>query len=153
MNDDSRGDVPIEILLSAGRFEPAHVTSDTHRHDGCLGPQCSHAHHGPTDHTEAFSTASFESERPLSLEALREAARTFPAGVYRAKGIVHSPEAPGRRVVLQVVGKRVELSVGEDWGDQPPRTRIMAIGAPGTVSEHDLRMRLQPCILAAEQNA
>ena len=38
-------------------------------------------------------------------------------------------EHPERRVVVQAVGRRVDMSVGEAWGEGTPSTRIVAIGA------------------------
>ncbi|WP_246697087.1 GTP-binding protein [Rhizobium sp. WYCCWR 11146] len=61
-----------------------------------------------------------------------EAARKLPASVYRCKGIIHDAEAPGRRVTLQVVGKRAYSAAGDRNGEEP-RTCIVAIGAQGGV--------------------
>ena len=70
------------------------------------------AHDHRNDHAQVFGTWSYETEEPLSLEALRDTARRLPASVYRCKGVVHAAEEPGRRVILQVVGKRVDIVVG-----------------------------------------
>ena len=43
-------------------------------------------------------------------------------------------DSPNRRAVLQVVGKRVNISLESEWGDCPLCTRIVAIGAPGAVA-------------------
>ncbi len=115
-------DVPLEVLLSAGRAaneQPAR----THHH--CADPHCSHRH---GNHGSAFATWSYESNRPLSLEALGQAASKLPASVYRVKGVIYSQDDPGRRAVLQVVGRRVDISLAEDWGEHVPLTRIVAIG-------------------------
>jgi hypothetical protein len=42
-------------------------------------------------------------------------------------------DAPDRRAVLQVVGRRVDISMGEAWGQRGPRTEIVAIGATGSI--------------------
>ena len=84
-------------------------------------------------HTNTFSTWSYETDEPLSLETLREVARKLPASIYRCKGVIHSADEPARRAVLQVVGKRVDISIENEWGDRAPRTQIVAIGAHGTV--------------------
>ena len=131
----SRGNVPLEILLSVGRFDPsqldfspAHEEADHHAH--CDDPDCGHHFHGHAhDHAQLFRTWSYETEERLSLEALRETARRLPASIYRCKGVIHSAEEPERRVVLQVVGKRVDIAVGDEWNGRQPRTRIIAIGA------------------------
>ena len=131
----SRGDVPLEILLSVGRFDAARLDATPpgaefgHPPD-CDAPNCRHHDHGHrNDHSKVFRTWSYETEAPLSMEALREAARRLPANIYRCKGVVHTAEEPGRRVILQVVGKRVDIAVAGEWNGAQPRTRIVAIGA------------------------
>ena len=118
------GDVPLEILLSVGRFDPSQLDGPPspdqadHSHD-CADPSCEYRAHGDRrDHGQAFRTWSYETEEPLSLVALREAASKLPASVYRCKGVVHAAEEPDRRVILQVVGKRVDIAVGDEWDDR-----------------------------------
>jgi hypothetical protein len=41
--------------------------------------------------------------------------------------------------VLQVVGKRVDITLENERGDRTPRTQIVVIGARGTVDGHGLR--------------
>lgn len=135
-------DLPLELLLSVGRFEPAQL--ETHRRlsvtSPCHDPSCDHSQHaGSSDHGAMFSTWKYETDQPLSLESLRELAAKLPVSIYRAKGVVRSTDAPNRRAVLQVVGRRVDISLGEPWGDSAPRTRIVAIGAPGSTDESVLR--------------
>src|SRR4029453_8409431 len=45
------------------------------------------------------------------------------------KGGIYSADAPEQRAVWQVVGTRVDIALANEWGDRPPRTRIVAIGA------------------------
>ena len=97
------------------------------------------------DHSQVFKTWSYEAKEPLSLEALRETARKLPASVYRCKGVVHTAEEPGRRVILQVVGKRVDIAVGDAWNGREPRTRIIAIGAHDGVDGAALREVFDRC--------
>lgn len=145
------GNVPLEILLSVGRFDPSRLDAAPaheepgHRHD-CDDPDCGHhAHVHRRDHAQLFKTWSYETEEPLDLEALREVARKLPASIYRCKGVVHTAEEPGRRIILQVVGKRVDLAVGDEWGDKEPRTRIIAIGVHGGVDGASLRENFDRC--------
>ena len=140
----SGADVPLEILLSVGRFDPAQL--DDHR-DECHDVECGHHAHGHRhDHTQAFKTWSYESGAPLSLAALRETVRKLPASVYRCKGVVHSVEEPGRRVILQVVGKRVDIEIGDEWNGMEPRSRIVAIGAHDAVDPVSLRKVFDRCV-------
>src|SRR5208282_5071061 len=75
-----RGDVPLDILLAQGRFDPARL--------GARDRQRADARPGHDDHGGAFSTWSYETDKPLSLEALRETARKLPASIYRCKGVI-----------------------------------------------------------------
>ena len=125
--------VPYEILLGVGRFDPARANLELNGVEhGCDDPTCEKDEHEHR-HSEVFSTWSYESDRPLALEALREAMRKLPRTVYRAKGVVYAADAPERRAVLQVVGRRVDIAVQEEWGEHSPRTRIVAIGAAGGI--------------------
>jgi len=128
-------DVPLPILLSVGRFDAIQVKANTSQ----------------SDHAKTFSTWSYETDRPLSLEALRETASRLPVGIYRAKGVIYAADEPQRRVILQVVGRRVDISLGETWGGRPARTQIVAIGAPGAIDEETLRNRFEHCIYTSPQ--
>jgi len=146
-------EVPYEILLGVGRFDPARAGLNSHAVGrGCADPAChndshDHDHHGQ-DHSKVFSTWSFETAQPLALEALRDALRKLPGTVYRAKGVVYSSDAPQRRAVLQVVGRRVDISFQEKWGERPPRTQIVAIGAAGGIDASLLERTFASCISA-----
>jgi len=87
-------------------------------------------HRGP-GRSRLFSTWSFESGIPLSLEALRAVASTLPTTVYRAKGVIYASDAPDHRAVLHVVGKRVDLALDDAWGERERRSRIVLIAAAG----------------------
>ena len=142
-----RCDVPLEILLSAGRFDAAQLEPRLGDHDehACHDPHCQQQHHN--NHTRTFSTWSYETRQPLSLDVLREVAARLPANIYRCKGVVHSVESPSRRAVLQVVGKRVDISLEGKWGDRPACTRIIAIGAPGATAGETLREQFDRCLI------
>nr|WP_080579339.1 GTP-binding protein [Sinorhizobium fredii] len=145
----SDGNVPLEILLSVGRFDPSRLEGPLPHNQpihsfACDDPACGHhLHDHRHDHSQAFSTWSYETDQPLSLEALRETARKLPASIYRAKGVIYSSDAPTRRAVLQVVGKRVDLSLQDEWGGRAPRTQIVVIGAAGGIDGAILRDQFQ----------
>jgi G3E family GTPase len=142
-------EVPYQILLGVGRFDPARSGLNSHAvAQSCTDPTCYDDDHGH-DHSQLFSTWSYETDQPLALEVLRETMRKLPGTVYRAKGIVYSADAPQRRVVLQVVGRRVDISLQDDWGERAPRTRIVAIGAAGGVDASLLEKTFASCISAA----
>jgi G3E family GTPase len=143
-------DVPLEILLSVGRFDPARADLDLRalEYADCADANCRDEHHGH-DHSTTFSTWSYETTRPLSLEELREAARKLPRNIYRAKGVIYTSDVPERRAVLQVVGRRVDISIQEEWGRRTPRTRLVAIGAAGSIDTRLMEGIFTACMSAA----
>ena len=135
--ESTYAEVPLEVLISVGRFDPAQLENDrlAQSHDG----QSRNRHH------HQFATWSYESDRPLRLAKLRRAAAALPENIYRVKGVVHSIDAPDRRAVLQVVGRRVDVALLQEWGEDTPRTQIVAIGAPGSLDTELLREKFDAC--------
>ena len=125
-----------------------HSTEPVAHAQGCSDPGCGHAEHAGHDHR--FESWSFETDRPLSIDALRKVAAKLPANVYRAKGVFAAAEAPGRRGVLQVVGKRVDVALDGEWGRRAPSTRIVAIGAAGTIGPGGLEEHFAACLAEGE---
>ena len=139
--ESTRGSLPLEILLGAGRFDAEQLTvaAPTHKHDA-------HSHHDHAEHDAQFDTWSFETNRALGLDALRDVASGLPAAIYRCKGVIHCADVPARRAILQVVGKRVDLTLESAWGNRTPRTQIVAIGAHGALDAVALQERFESCI-------
>jgi G3E family GTPase len=141
--------VPYEILLGVGRFDPARAGMNWRAVEhGCTDPTCHGDDHGH-DHSKVFSTFSYQTDEPLALEALRETMRKLPGTIYRAKGVVYSRDAPHRRVVVQMVGRRVDVSLQDDWGERVPHTQIVAIGAAGGIDASALQTTFASCVSAA----
>lgn len=129
--------VSLEILLGAGRFDASKIDSDRPA--------------SQQDHGAEFQRWSFETVEPVSLRSLRKMVRTkLPAGVYRCKGIVHSSDNPDHRSILQVVGRRCDITMDRPWDQQPPGTRIVAIGESGTLQPERLQNLFENCIEGRE---
>jgi len=136
-----RCDIPLEILLAVGRFDPATVVS---RGDGPGTDEHGH-HHGHAPAGSMFQTWSYESDRPFSLERLRQMVRRdLPASVYRCKGIIFAADSSDKRLALQAVGRRAEISELDGWGERTPRTRIVAIGA--VIDDQELTDKFDACL-------
>jgi G3E family GTPase len=75
--------------------------------------------------------------------------RKLPGAVYRAKGVIYTTDVPQRRAVLQVVGRRVDISIQEGWGQRAPRTQIVAIGAVGGIDADLLETTFVSCMSPA----
>jgi len=137
-------EVPLDILLSVGRFDQTAVMRDVkhnhnHGHD--------HDHSPGTNHGDLFSTWSYETDRPFSRKALEDMIkRKLPANIYRCKGIVHTVETPGKRFVLQVVGRRADITSDKSWGGAKPQSRIVAIAHRASLDSGELKALFDGCL-------
>jgi len=134
-------DVPLEILLAVGRFDPAHAVSRRQEDEG----RNHQSHLGDGDAGKLFETWSYESDRPFSLDALRHMVRReLPASIYRCKGIVFAADSSDKRLALQAVGRRTEISELDSWGQRTPRSQVVAIGA--AIDPQELNELFDGCI-------
>lgn len=148
-------DAPLALLLGVGAFDPERLASrptrEGHAHEA---GEHEHAHSG---HDSVFSTWSYRSEAPLRQAALERVIDNLPPTIYRAKGVVWLHENPVRKVVLQVVGKRASLSLGELWpadaAGAPRETRLVVIGAHGTLDPARLQAVFDGCRVDATSAA
>ncbi len=114
--ESAYGRVPLEVLLGTSRFDPTLSIATA-------------AHRGHPDAGTMFDRWSFTSERILSRRALETMVkRDLPASVYRCKGIVFTDDYPLRPYLLQVVGRRTQLTELDQRGGHTTRTEIVAIG-------------------------
>jgi G3E family GTPase len=136
-------DVPLEILMGVGRFDPARHAAKGIVHDPSGATR-------PGGHDHSFSTWKYESDRPFSLKALDEMVRNkLPVTVYRCKGVIYAADAPERLGVLQVAGRRTEIELLDEWNGRTPHTEIIAIGAPGRINARQLRKDFDACLSTA----
>jgi len=127
--------VPYEILMGVGRYDPARLFIEK--------DEVVDSH----DHGQTFHTWSYQTEHPLSLEKVRGMAKKLPGGIYRCKGVVFAVEAPSQRAVLQVVGRRSDVSLYDEWGDAKPLTQIVAIGEPDSIDPIALTAMFDACVI------
>lgn len=120
----------------------AHCTDPTYRHNDRVH-----------DQTKTFTTWSYETDHPLSLEALRQTVRKLPVTIYRDKAVIYSSDAPTRRAVLQVIGKRVGFCIDDEWDGRVPRTEIVVIGADGGIGGALLRDQFRRVLVAREKRS
>ena len=122
-------EVPYEILLGVGRYDPERAIETTPHNAG-----------------HSFTTWSYETTNALSLERVREVIKKLPGTVYRCKGFVHAVEEPERKVVLQIVGRRGDAVLSAPWGDEERLTRIVAIGAKNDFDGAALDAAFDSCV-------
>ena len=146
------GRVAPALVLGVAAFDPARLAElpplDVHVH---AAGEPAHAH--PHDHGAEFWTWSFRSERPLSARRLRRVVSELPPQVVRAKGTVHLASHPDNRAVMHVVGRRAELCVDVPWGEQPPSTGLVLIGAGDPLPPEELEQLFRACEVEREARA
>ena len=136
--------VPLEILLSVGRFDVARSIPETDHHNN-------HDHHHGHHHGITFKTWNNTWRQPFSRKALeRMIKRELPGNIYRCKGFVQLADDPDHRYVLQVVGRRIELTLDQAWGDATPRTRLVAIAHGATLNGDHLTELFGTCLIHSD---
>ncbi len=133
--------VPLEILLAVGRFDPENAVLQGEK------DKVNEYHHEHKAAGGMFDTWSYETDQPFSLDALQQMVqRKLPASIYRCKGIVFAADSPDKRLTLQTVGRRTEVYELDEWGDRTPRTQIVAIGKSGCIDAQELSGKFDACI-------
>ncbi|MBI1732762.1 MAG: GTP-binding protein [Gammaproteobacteria bacterium] len=131
----SHGRVPREFLFGPGK--PVNGR-------GTAGERVV-ADHGH-DHGRTHDSFSWTAAEPLAFTATYALFKSLPLFIYRAKGFLHLDSVPERRVILQMVGRRVSLSKGEAWEATPPQSKVVMIGPAGQLDPALLRQRLEGCL-------
>lgn len=127
------GAVSLPLLLGNQPEDPT-------RHERVVA-KCDHQrkHH---HHDLAYATWGYTSDAPLDGDTIRAFAARLPGGIIRGKGILQLREAPERRTIFQLVGRRWSLKPGDPWGGEQPRTQLVLIGLPGSVDDNRLETML-----------
>ena len=143
----SYGKVPMELIFGVEEY--------VHSGLGNSNAIEKHDHVDHKDHSETFSSYTWLENQALGFQAIYQAFKTLPLSVFRAKGILYLREVEDKRVILQMVGKRVTLNKGETWGETLPASQIVVIGPRGVINEQELNHLFTSCIAttdAAEEN-
>lgn len=135
------GEVPLELLLGVGSFNPEKIHHHEHDHThSCEQKDCSH-----TNHHDTFDSWSWCGEGRLALKPLRAMLQRLPRDIFRVKGILHVSEVPDRRIICQVVGPRVELTPGEPWGNEIPNSQLVFIGRNSRIDSVIMAQQIEAC--------
>src|SRR5262249_26063653 len=114
----TRSRVPLPLILSVGLFESDRYANGRHAPGPCR--------HGPGHLDEdAFTSLSFESDRPFALERFQHFLDRLPANVFRAKGVLWM-DGRDERYVFHLTGSRFSLEAGAWPG--PRGNRLVLIG-------------------------
>ena len=63
------------------------------------------------------------------MQTLNSVLSRLPRTIFRTKGFVHLQEKPDHRCILQATARRAAITIGDPWGDEPPRSTLVFIGS------------------------
>lgn len=132
--ETSNAQVPLSLLLGI-------QGSNDLPEPPCSVASCQQHHSDQRGHSQLFESVSWQSDRPVDLDALKMTIENLPATIYRAKGIFLIEGEVEKRLVLQKVGARVTWAL-------EPLDRADDIGSSlvliGKKEENDLqRIKVQ----------
>lgn len=105
--------------------------------------------YGLENHNGIFGHWTFESNKGLDFEALEEMVkRKLPSWVYRCKGIIFNPEAESKQII-QIVGRRVNITYEELYSKGPMVSQIVAIGNKNELKGDVLTELFEACVYVA----
>ncbi|NDH60149.1 MAG: cobalamin biosynthesis protein CobW [Alphaproteobacteria bacterium] len=81
----------------------------------------------PSRRLDTFASWSYTWPAPVERDALLAMLRDAPGEILRAKGIVRFADAPDRRSVVHLVGRRLEVGDEGPWGDTA-ESRLVMLG-------------------------
>ncbi|ANH37093.1 Putative metal chaperone YciC [Nocardioides dokdonensis FR1436] len=96
---------------------------------------------------DAHRSCSASTSEPVDLDRVRAFLEGLPAGVVRAKGVLRTRQAPTRRTVVQLVGRRLEVREDGDADPAAPSTLVLIATAEPSVPgdlEHALAEAVGP---------
>jgi G3E family GTPase len=100
-------------------------------------------HHG---HGHEVATWTYTTRSPLDLHQLVETLKALPSAVFRVKGIVRLADAPGLRVALHMVGRRIDTEILGRWEHEEPRTELVLLGSPNGTTQDQITRLLDGCV-------
>lgn len=122
------GQAPLSVLLGAHEH-------DRPWDDAPREPEVSPAHDHDGAHLSPYVTRSYTDRSALREADVRAFLKELPEGVLRGKGFLYLAEDPDRRYVLQLVGRRWNLTPGKTWDAEPRLTRLVFIGLRDSLNE------------------
>ncbi|WP_027350039.1 CobW family GTP-binding protein [Halotalea alkalilenta] len=149
----SGGDLPRDILFAKADHLSDSIRASTlnERHRVCSHAdddqrnEHRHDHEHDHGHTDRFESWHWQTTQRIDEDKLRLAIKRLPPGLLRVKGIFHTPGRPDGRLILQLVGKRSELTY--ELSDAPKRSAAVAIGVKGSFDPDVLEEVLSSCVI------
>jgi G3E family GTPase len=121
-----QGQAPLDVIFGVRREADAAVAGQVMA--GAAPADVGPEQHG---HADSFDQMSLVVDHPLNRAALIAALNDLPVAIIRAKGVLDLADEPARKTILQIVGGRWTLDIGEAWGSEQPQSRLTVIALKG----------------------
>ena len=127
------------LTRRAGQLEPGLLLETAQPVDRASG-QPPHAGNGPAE--AAFDSAVVEVDVTLDRDRVEAALRDWPESVLRVKGVLRLEGPAGGLHVVHGIGRRWSIEPAPDGFDSSHTGKLVVIGLPGTLHDHDLTASL-----------
>lgn len=142
--------VPMDFILGRGAYDPQRAFDKSGHgvHVHKVEELSQHEHH---DMSLVFGTWTWRCDAPLSLVKFQQILDELPSKIFRAKGILYIQSMPDKRMIFQMVGKRVTVTEGDAWGGDTPTSEVALIGE-STYLDKNLLAQLFESTRATSEN-
>lgn len=127
------------LTRRAGQLEPG-LLLETAQPVDRASRQPPHAGNGPAE--AAFDSAVVEVHVTLDRDQVEAALRDWPESVLRVKGVLQLEGPAGGLHVVHGIGRRWSIEPAPDGFDTSRTGKLVVIGLPGTLHDHDLTASL-----------
>lgn len=119
--------VPMDFVFGRGAYDPQRAFDKSGHgvHVHKVEELAQHDHH---DLSLVFGTWIWRCAEPLSIARVQQVLDELPSKIFRAKGFLYIRGKPEKKIIFQMVGKRVSLAEGDDWESETPTSEIVLIG-------------------------
>jgi len=125
----TNGQAPLELILGVGGACELDSIDDGKR--------------APSHSADSFESFTWESNEPVSMQTLNTVLGRLPKTIFRTKGFLFLSEKSDHRCILQATSGRAAITVGQPWGDEAPKSRIVFIGSHGGVNSSEISALFQ----------
>ena len=119
--------VPMDFVFGRGAYDPQRAFDKSGHgvHVYKVEELARFRHH---ELSLVYGTWTWRCDAPLSIAKVRQVLDELPRKIFRAKGFLYVHDTPGKKLVFQMVGKRVSLTESDVWGKEKPSSEIVLIG-------------------------
>jgi len=134
-------DVPLPLLMGLTSTTTSGKQAENVEQEHVCSKSCNHQ-----DHSQQFSTMSWQSALPLSLKKLKQILIDLPSNIYRVKGIINSIETPEHRYFVHKVGSRITFVKQDKW--QETKNNQLVFISSSTLNKNLITMQLETSLAA-----